>query len=248
MLRTAAVQGITDVVNTIYYQYPRMDEFSITNYELRITNYELRNKVDELQAEVDKAGIPIKLHQGAEVFYLPNLVEIAKDPVTTIRNGKYMLVEFQLHQLPEGYREVLFDLVMSGVTPIIAHPERCKPIQRDLNILRDLIHAGCLIQIDGGSLTGILGQSAKKAAVEILEQGLCHLIGSDAHDDRRRNFCLSDSIAKAREIIGDDVDRIVQNSQKLLNGESINTEVNISYPVEEPSFLARVKKRIFSNA
>ena len=240
MLRTAAQQGITEVVNTIHYQHPKMAEFAIKNEELRI-------KIKELQAEVDKAGIPIKLHQGAEVFYLPNLVEIAKDPVTTIGDGKYLLVEFQLHQLPEGYRDVLFNLVMSGVTPIIAHPERYYPIQRDIEIIRDLIQAGCLIQIDGGSLTGSLGQSAKKAAVEILEQGLCHLIGSDAHDDRRRNFCLSESIAKAREIIGADVDRIIQNSQKLLTGESIDSEVKISYPVEEPSFLARVKKRIFSN-
>lgn len=241
MLRTAAEQGITDVVNTIHYQHPKMDEFVIKNEELRI-------KIQELQVEVDKATLPIKLHQGAEVFYLPNLVEIAKDPVTTIGNGKYMLVEFQLHQLPEGYREVLFDLVMSGVTPIIAHPERYNPIQRDIDIIRDLIQAGCLIQIDGGSLTGSLGPPAKKAAVDILRQGLCHLIGSDAHDDKRRNFCLSASIAKAREIIGDNVDSIVHNSQKLLTGKPIDTEVNISYPVEGPSFLARVKKRIFSNA
>ena len=241
MLRTAAQQGITDVVNTIHYQHPRMDEFAITNYELRI-------KIKELQAEVDKAGIPIKLHQGTEVFYLPNLVEIAKDPVTTIGNGKYMLVEFQLHQLPVGYRDVLFNLVMSGVTPVIAHPERYNPIQRNIDIIRELIQAGCLIQIDGGSLTGSLGQSAKKAAMEILEQGLCHLIGSDAHDDRRRNFCFSESIEKTREIIGDNVERIVHNSQKLLTGESIDTEVSISYPVEYPSFFARVKKRIFSHS
>ncbi|MBC8402701.1 MAG: hypothetical protein H8E14_14540, partial [Candidatus Marinimicrobia bacterium] len=237
MLRTAAEQGITDVINTIHYQHPKMGDFAITNEDLQ-------DRIAELQTEVDKAGIPIKLHQGAEVFYLPNLVELSKDPVTTIGNGKYMLVEFQLHQLPEGYRDVLFNLVMSGVTPIIAHPERYNPIQRDIDIIRDLIQAGCLIQIDGGSLTGSLGQSAKKAAVDILQQGLCHLIGSDAHDDRRRNFCLSESIDKAREIIGDAVDRIIHNSQKLLTGESIDTEINISYPVEYPSFFARVKKRI----
>jgi len=240
MLRTAADQGITDVVNTIHYQHPKMGDFRITNEELRV-------KVEELQAQVDLAGIPIKLHQGTEVFYLPNLVELAKDPVTLIGQGKYMLVEFQFHQLPEGYREIFFKLVMAGITPIVAHPERCKPIQRDLNILRDLIQAGCVSQLDGGSLTGSLGSDSQQAAVQMLQQGLIHLIGSDAHDDQQRNFCLLEVMEKAREIIGDDVDRIVHNSQKLLTGESIDAEMNISYPVEQPSFLARVKKRILSN-
>ena len=241
MLRTAAMQGITDVVNTIHYQHPKMDEFVIKNEELRI-------KIKELQSEVDKAGIPIKLHQGAEVFYLPNLVEIAKDPVTTIGNGKYMLVEFQLHQLPEGYRDVLFNLVMSGVTPIIAHPERYQPIQRNIDIIRDLIQAGCLIQIDGGSLTGSLGQSAKKAAVDILQQGLCHLIGSDAHDDRRRNFCLMEAVDIGRGLIGDYLDTIVRdNPVKLLNGETIDTEIAFRTSVVNLSLLDKFKRRIFGN-
>ncbi len=241
MLRTAAEQGITDVINTIHYQHPKMNDFSIKNEELRI-------KIKELQAEVDKATLPIKLHQGTEVFYLPNLIELAKDPVTLVGQGKYMLVEFQFHQLPEGYREIFFKLVMSGITPIIAHPERCKPIQRDLNVLRDLIQAGCVSQLDAGSLTGSLGSGSQQAARQMLQHGLIHLIGSDAHDDQHRNFCLLEVIKKAQEIIGDDIDRIVHNSQKLLSGESIDTEINISYPVEQPSFLARAKKRIFSNA
>jgi len=241
MLRTAAEQGITDVINTIHYQHPKMADF-------RITKAELRTKVEDLQSEVDQAGIPIKLHQGTEVFYLPNLVELAKDPVTLVGQGKYMLVEFQFHQLPEGYREVFFKLVMAGITPIVAHPERCKPIQRDPNILRDLIQAGCVSQLDGGSLTGSLGSGSQQAARQLLQQGLIHLIGSDAHDDQQRNFCLLEVMEKAREIIGDEVDSIINNSQKLLTGESIDTEINIATPAEEPSFLARVKRHIFSNA
>ncbi len=241
MLRTAADQGITDVINTIHYQHPKIGDFRITSAELQI-------KIEELQAEVDLIGIPIKLHQGTEVFYLPNLIELAKDPVILIGQGKYMLVEFQFHQLPEGYRELFFKLVMDGITPIVAHPERCKPIQRDLDILRDLIQAGCVSQLDGGSLIGSLGSGSQQAAREMLQQGLIHLIGSDAHDDRHRNFCLLEVIEKAREIIGDDVDRIINNSQKLLTGESFDTEVHISFPVAVPSFLTRLKKRIFNNA
>ncbi len=235
MLRTAAEQGITDVVNTIHYQHPKLDEFRITNEELQI-------KIKELQDEVDKTGIPIKLHQGTEVFYLPNLVKIARDPVTTIGNGKYMLVEFQFHQLPEGYRDILFNLVMQGVTPIIAHPERYKPIQRDLSIVRDLLGAGCLLQMDAGSIVGSLGQSSQKAAVELLKQGLFQLMGSDAHDDRGRSFCLAEAVEICRGIIGDQVDIMVtENPLKLIQGEVLEPDVFVVRPpVVQRSMFGRI--------
>ena len=50
---------------------------------------------------------------------------------------------------------------MAGVTPIIAHPERYKPIQDDINIVAEWLAAGCIIQVDAGSPLGYtsLGRS-----------------------------------------------------------------------------------------
>ena len=66
MLQHAARQGITDVVNTVHYQSPRMDGKRV-EYDL------VKDKIDKLQAELEKEDIPIKLHMGAEVFYLPKI-------------------------------------------------------------------------------------------------------------------------------------------------------------------------------
>ena len=41
----------------------------------------------------------------------------------------------------EDFNKHLFDLAISGITPIIAHPERNSIIQRDINILVELIHS-----------------------------------------------------------------------------------------------------------
>lgn len=238
MLRTAADQGISDVVNTIHFQHPKMQEREITLAYVE-------DQLAQLQLEVDRAGIAIKLHRGAEVFYLPNLLELAKNPVTTIGNGKYMLVEFQTYQLPEGYRQVLFDLVMHDITPIIAHPERYKPVQNDIDILRDLIDAGCLIQVDGGSLTGVLGNSARKAAEQLLARGLCQLLGSDAHDANHRNFCLTAAVEIGRSFTGDNVDRMVtDNPEKLIQGKQLEPE--IAYiPAKAPNLMQKLRQRLW---
>jgi len=116
MLQHAARQGITDVINTVHYQSPRMDGKRI-EYDL------VKDKINQLQVELEKQNIPIKLHMGAEVFYLPNLMELKDNPLLTFGHGKYMLVEFPFEQVPNGCREVLYNLKMNGVTPIIATPK-----------------------------------------------------------------------------------------------------------------------------
>ncbi len=239
MLQNAASQGITDVVNTVHYQSPRMDGKKV-EYDL------VKDKIDQLQIELKKQNIPIKLHMGAEVFYLPNLMELKSNPLLTFRNGKYMLIEFPFEQVPNGCREVLFNLKMACVTPIIAHPERIKPIQKDLSIVRKLIRGGCIIQVDAGSLTGSLGSASKNAALEILRQDCCHIIGSDAHDNNRRNFLLADALEIAEEILGEKAIGLVTiNPQKILKGEPIESDVD-TISVKRETYLQKLLRRIFS--
>ena len=238
MLRCAADQGITDVVNTVHFQTARLDGITF-EYKL------VKSKIDELQNELDSAEIPIKLHIGAEVFYLPNLMELKDKPLLTFEHGKYMLVEFPVDQVPNGCQDIFFKLKLAGVTPIIAHPERIKPIQKDLSIVRRFIRGGCVIQVDAGSLTGSLGSSSEKAALEIVEQGCCHIIGSDAHDDYRRNFLLADALAISKEIIGEKaMEMVTVNPRKIIKGESIQTHVET--PISQPkTIFQKVRRRIF---
>lgn len=45
---------------------------------------------------------------------------------------------------------------------------------------------GMLLQLNKGSLLGLLGSRAEDTALHLLSHGLAHLIASDAHDDRFR--------------------------------------------------------------
>ena len=231
MLRTAAEQGITDVVNTVHFQHPKVDEKDISTKSVLPV-------MKNLQKELDNSGVDIKLHLGAEVFFLPNLLQITDNPLVTFGDGKYMLIEFLTHQLPSTQRKMLFDLKMSGVTPIIAHPERYKPVQDDLEMVRRWVRAGCLIQLDAGSITGSLGRSANHTAMEIVKGNLCQLVGSDAHDDNRRNFCLKEAISICESHVGNVAQLwVTENPKKVLQGDTIIVEI------DEDKFVPKKKFR-----
>ena len=110
-----------------------------------------------------------------------------------------MLIEFLTNFLPENQRNVLFELKMKGVTPIIAHPERYLKVQKNIEIVSDWLEAGCIIQIDAGSLFK-LGKEAKVTSQNILNNRWCQIIGSDAHNDTNRNFCLLKAFEYAKRI------------------------------------------------
>ena len=220
MLKNAFNQGITDVVNTVHYQHPKVEGLDLS-YE------RLNNKVVELQNNINQLGLPIKIHLGAEVFFLPNLIEIIDNPITTFGNKKYMLIEFMPNYIPEIYKKIFFDLKMAGITPIIAHPERYKPVQKDINLVLQWLNLGCLIQVDAGSILGGLGNSAKKISEIIIKQNWCQIISSDAHDNKKRNFLLSDALSLAIDWIGNDATFLVNEHPKcILEGKSINIDFN----------------------
>jgi protein-tyrosine phosphatase len=176
---------------------------------------------------------------------MPNLLELKENPLCTFGNGRYMLIEFQMRKLPDIHREILFDLKMSGVTPIIAHPERYEPVQKDINLIHQWIQAGCIMQIDAGSLNGTLGKSAKKSALEITKGRMCHLIGSDAHNDGRRNFCLKTALEHVTELTDKSFrNMLIQNGYKVLKGEPVESDFIIIKP-DKKNLLSKFKSKIW---
>ena len=236
MLRHAAEQGITDVVNTVHFQHPKVETEDIS-YD------RIQKEIASLQEELDKRNIPVRLHSGSEVFYLPNLVSFKGNQLATFGQGSYMLVEFQVHQLPETQKQVLFDLKMAGITPIIAHPERYKPVQENITFIYDWLNAGCLVQVDAGSVLGFLGKSAQLAAEKIIKNNWCQILGSDAHNDHNRDFCLKDAYEIVHGWVGEQARALVFDyPQAVIKGEPISVDVE-TMPNEIPGLWKKLIHR-----
>ncbi len=220
MLKFAEYQGITDVVNTVHYKHPKM-------ISKEITFDKVNERIKKLQLTLNEKDIKIKLHLGAETFFYENLIELCDDKLATFSNGKYILIEFLTNLLPKNQKEVLFELKMNGITPIIAHPERYKAVQENINIVADWLESGCLIQVDAGSPIGLMGKKAKLASDIIIKNKWCQIIGSDAHDNKSRNFCIKDSIQYIKSIIGDEADKLVNYyPRSVILGDQIDISVN----------------------
>ena len=215
MLTFASKQGITDIVQTVHFQHPKMEGKNV-EYSY------LKEKVKQLQKKVDENKLNIKIYLTTENFYLPNLVEISSNPLTTVGNGRYMLIEFSTNIFPKGYEEEFFKLQTEGITPIIAHPERYRFIQNDINLMKNWKDRGYVIQIDAGSIIGHFGNNTKKITMEMIDSGFVHLIGSDAHNNKKRNFCIDQAykilIKKySKEIVS----TLNENSKSILKGHKV---------------------------
>tara|TARA_B100001250_G_C19788890_1_gene785483 strand:+ start:1028 stop:1804 length:777 start_codon:yes stop_codon:yes gene_type:complete len=219
MLKYAAEQGITDVINTVHYKHPKMEHKQV-DYNL------INNEIIQLQNNLNEASIPVTLHSAAEVFFVPDISQLVDDPLATFSKKKYMLIEFQPNLIPELQKKILFNLKMNGVNPIIAHPERYIPVQQNIIIVYDWLNSGCLIQVDAGSILGNFGNKIKKVSEKIIKNGWCQIVGSDAHNDKKRNFCLNDANNIISKWIGKESKKLTKdNPQALINGQDIYIEL-----------------------
>lgn len=157
--------------------------------------------VAEVRAAIQREGIPIEVRPGGEIAidWLDRLSE--SDLIRFGLGGSphYILVEFPYAGWPLSLHEWVFRLVTRQVTPVIAHPERNADVQAKPEELRPLVDAGALVQVTAASLEGRIGRPSRSAAQAMIENGLAHLLASDAHTPDVREAGL----LAAAEAVGD---------------------------------------------
>lgn len=175
MARLARADGTTTIVGTPH-----------VNFTYSYPLGEIDHRVEELNAAIRSARLDLEVLAGAELD-VARLVELSDDELRALSlgDGPSLLVESPfVHVGP--LEDVIFDLQLRGFTPVLAHPERCPPFQRDAELLRRLVERGVLCSITAGSLAGVFGSTVRRFALHLLREELVHDISSDAHDSDRR--------------------------------------------------------------
>ena len=98
--------------------------------------------------------------------------------------------------------------------------------------------------MDAGSPLGYLGSGSQKASEQIIKNGWCQILGSDSHNNERRNFCLKEAVDLIQLWDGNGIDELVlKNPMAVIKGQPIL--VDFEYVVEnDPNFFSRIKHRI----
>ncbi len=162
------------------------------------TGSAIRSAIARLSQLIDRAEIPVQLVTGADVHISPDLLPQLRDGrALTLNNSRYFLLEPPHHILPPRLEHHIFELQTAGYVPIITHPERLSWIEGQYDFIKRLVYSGNLLQLTAGSLMGRFGRRPRYWAERMVEEGLCHLLATDAHDTQQR----APRMSEAREII-----------------------------------------------
>ncbi len=192
MARLAVADGLTHLFAT-----PHHRDYS------SLSRFEVARHVAQLQAELNAVDIPLTLLTGHEVRLYDDMFDDWDNNLAgPLGNSLYVLAEPLFSHYDHHTDEMLFELFDRGYIPIMAHPERIRPIQENLALIEPFLARGGLTQITATSLTGNNDWRAKKTAETMLRNGIAHIIASDAHHSYYRTPTLTAARDAAAVIVG----------------------------------------------
>lgn len=228
MLLNSLSQGVTHIVSTPH--------FILGESETTKDVYEERLSAMKAIPETES----ITILKGMEVYIDPSLPTLYDEGrIWGINEGKYMLIELPMREFPKYTEDVFYELRIKGITPILAHPERNFSIMKNPKLLEDLIAQGNLAQVNAGSLTGLYGKEIKAFAEILVKRNMVHVIGSDGHNNSRRNTNINEGYERIKELNQELYNWIEANAEKIILSEEVEP---LKIKQEKKSFL----KRLFS--
>jgi protein-tyrosine phosphatase len=173
-----------------------------------------------VSADVAARGPEVRLGLGAENFWDDVLHgRLRERTVPAYGSGPAFLFEVNPQLMPPGLENELFQLRVSGMLPVMAHPERYAAIQRDV-ALAERIGRHAVMMVDLGALDGAHGRTEMKTARKLVEEGLAHAAATDIHrpDDGKG---IAGGMAWIRKQFGPAVlqQLLAENTRRLLTGE-----------------------------
>ena len=245
MARAAEEDGIEKIVAT-----PHLFRDNLDYEDLSI----IEEKKDELNQALRTNNIKVEILAGAEVNISHHLLEQIREnrSYLTLHQSSYMFVEFPPDHVFSGVKELFFELMSEGITPIIAHPERNSVFIHHPGSLYELLQMGALAQANSGSFLGSYGSTVESAVLRLLQLNMIQFIGSDGHNSRSKAPRLSEAVKIAASLIGEERAKalVKENPQAVLDDQQIPDFPEPIHPEEKerklriklPSFLGRDKK------
>ena len=134
------------------------------------------------------AALGLDLRRGWELF--PSEAHQQDAGTFRLEGTDAVLVEFPGSWLDLAHPlrivdDAVTEVLAAGLRPVLAHPERCRPVAKEPSSVRPLVDRGALLCLNAGSLVGDHGATAERVAWQLVEDGLVALAASDGHRARR---------------------------------------------------------------
>ncbi|UJL45823.1 tyrosine protein phosphatase [Virgibacillus sp. NKC19-16] len=214
MAKAAINEGIDTIIATPHHRNGQFEN----DRQMILTNVSILNDlfVDE--------DIPLTVLPGQEVRINGDMIEdINNGELLALNNTKYLFVEFPSDHVPRYAKQMLFDIQVTGFTPIIVHPERNRELLEHPSRLYEFVRKGALTQVTAGSVVGKFGKSIQKFSNQLIEANQTHFIASDAHNTTTRGFLMDEAFQDVKKTHGADYFYMFyENSQLLVGNMNVN--------------------------
>ncbi|MBR5487893.1 MAG: hypothetical protein IKT51_03920 [Phascolarctobacterium sp.] len=237
MLSIAAQKGTTSIFATPHV----IEVYNKPSWEVIV------EKSKQIQNIVDNQKLNIKIYPGAEIQMNWELIsEIGEQGAYCLNGGKYALIELPVLEIPEYADEFFYRLMLKGIIPIIAHPERNKNLMQNPSKLLEWMRKGILLQCNSGSITGSFGKQVRANAELLLKNKLISFVGSDAHRDKGRDTNLYDAKKIILDIVGDGYCKEIFyiNPERVLQNELV--EIDVPTKIYEIKSTKSIWSKIFN--
>jgi len=185
----------------------------------------VQNRVQVLNQAIAERGLGVVVVSGMEIALdsqiLPNM---ANDALCPLGDSKTLLIETPFVQFPIGWQELFFQIHSAGYSILLAHPERCRQLSRQPEMLDSLVRCGVYLQVNYESFLGNQGKDAAVMARKLAVEGRIHCLATDSHDCRQRHpGHTAKALAVIEKLMGREGSKTVseENPERILGGEPL---------------------------
>jgi len=153
----------------------------------RFNNEKLFRVFEEVQEEARRIKPDLKLYLGEELYYDHSLCEaIETGKALKLNNTNYVLVEFSTEVEYKQIHKACQNLIMLGVTPLLAHIERYPALISKTEHLSEIHEMGVYYQMNITTILGSCFSSRAYRFKKLVVDGWIDVFGTDSHDDKSR--------------------------------------------------------------
>ncbi|HFI0594511.1 TPA: CpsB/CapC family capsule biosynthesis tyrosine phosphatase [Streptococcus suis] len=176
----------------------------------------------ELKEAVSQVFPGTTLCYGGELYYTKDIIgKLEKKKIPTINGTQNVLIEFSMNTPWKEIQEAVNEVLLLGLTPVIAHIERYDALAFKGERVAELIDKGCYTQVNSNHvlkphLIGDQSKTFKKRVQYFLENDLVHCVASDMHNLVKRKPYMHEAFDIIEKEYGIDRAKVLLKKNPLM--------------------------------
>lgn len=214
LAREAVKEGIHTIIATPHHK----------NGEYKNNREEILEKTAKLNEVLQREKLPLVILPGQETRIHGDFLQAYENGELLTLNDqrKYIFVELPSGHVPRYTEQLLFEIELKGLVPVIVHPERNRGFMERPDLLYSLVKRGALTQVTAASVAGYFGSKIKKFTGQLIDANLTHFVSSDAHNTINRTFKMKEAYEAIQQKYGTDtMETFKENARLVVDGKNV---------------------------